>query len=126
MKVCIPVLSPQGVQSTISRHFGTAPHFVMLDTDRQEPLSTLSPNAAGSCQCGSPMLASMDVDAVICGGIGAGALERLAERGITVYGTEAATVSTALELLRQGRLAVLRDGTCRAGDGHGAHNCHAH
>jgi predicted Fe-Mo cluster-binding NifX family protein len=98
----------------------------MLDTDRQEALDTVSTNAGGSCRCGSPMLASLGADTVICGGIGAGALDRLAERGITVYATDAETVGTALELLRAGRLAVLRDGTCYAGDDHGAHNCHAH
>ncbi len=124
MKVCFPVLHPQGLDSVISRHFGTAPHFMVYDTDRQEP-SVVSAEGDGSCQCGSPLLTNLDVDAVVCGGIGAGAIKRLSARGIKVYATEAATVALSLGLLTQGLLTEVIDGTCHADHGQSTHGCHA-
>jgi len=125
MKICIPVQAPQGLFSTISRHFGTASHFLVVDTDSQEP-TALTGAADGSCQCDSPLLTSLDVDAVICGGIGAGAVQRLSERGIKVYKTDASTVGASLALLKQGQLTELFNGTCGADHGQSGHACHAH
>jgi predicted Fe-Mo cluster-binding NifX family protein len=123
MKVCFPVQSPQGLASAISQHFGTAPHFMVFDTDRQEP-TAVSAAADGSCQCGSPLLTNLDVDAVVCGGIGAGALQRLTDRGIKVYAAEALTVGASLALLERGQLRELRESSC--GDhGVNGHSCHA-
>jgi predicted Fe-Mo cluster-binding NifX family protein len=98
---------------------------MVFDTDQQEQ-GVVSAATAGSCQCGSPLLANLEVDAVVCGGIGAGAMQRLSKRGITVYATEASTVAESLKLLNQGGLTELVPGTCNANHGQSGHRCHAH
>jgi len=35
MKVCIPTLDSNGVQSRVSPHFGRAPQYLVIDTNTQ-------------------------------------------------------------------------------------------
>lgn len=81
-------------------------------------------DADGACQCGTPLLAGLDIDAVVCAGIGTGALLRLGDRGIMVYATDAPTVGASLALLQQGRLGELRESSCGASHCDAAHNRH--
>jgi predicted Fe-Mo cluster-binding NifX family protein len=109
MKVCFAVQENQGVDSTVYNHFGSAPLFVMVDTDVDG--ATIVDNqdrdhVHGAC---NPIMAigGNDIDAVVVGGIGAGAIRGLNSRGIKVYRSVAATVKENLDLLKDGRLPEL-------------------
>lgn len=74
MKICIPVAEYHGLNSPIYGHFGSAPCFVLMETDNMT-LACL-PNrdhhhVHGAC---NPVkaIAGAKPDAVIVGGIGAG------------------------------------------------------
>ena len=74
MKICFPVQKDDGIESAVFGHFGSAPFFVVVDTDTNG-LSTINNqdqhHTHGAC---NPMKAldNQKVDAIVVGGIGAG------------------------------------------------------
>ena len=123
MKVCIPVAEYCGLESQVYGHFGSAETFAIVDTETMavEPLSNRDQDHVhGAC---SPLnaLAGARPDAVLVGGIGAGALSRLLQAGIIVCIAPEGTVAEAVRLFKEGKLHVLETSTCA---GHGASGCH--
>jgi predicted Fe-Mo cluster-binding NifX family protein len=100
MKVCFPVQHVEGIESRVFNHFGSAPFFVVVDTSTSE-VSTITNrdehHAHGAC---NPVLAldNQSIDAVVVGGIGGGALNRLNQAGIRVYRTAAENVKENVAL----------------------------
>ncbi len=94
MKVCFPVQHVEGMESRVFNHFGSAPFFIVVDTSTNE-VSTITNrdrhHAQGAC---NPVLAldNQSIDAVVVGGIGGGALQRLNLSGIRVYRAAAESV----------------------------------
>jgi len=124
MKVCIPVAEYCGLESQVYGHFGSAEVFAIVDTETLavEPLSNRDQNHVhGAC---SPLnaLAGAQPDAVLVGGIGAGALLGLRRAGIAVRLAPAGTVAEAVRLFKEGKLQELEASTC-AGHG-GTSGCH--
>jgi len=126
MKLCFPVQNDEGMDSTVYNHFGSAPHFVVIDTQTNSIASISNRDqhhAHGAC---NPLKAldNQKVDAIIVGGIGAGALSRLNQMGITVHRSQAATVRENLTLHANNGLPVLTLQGCCGGhskDGGCAH-----
>lgn len=109
MKVCFPVEKDEGMSSAVYGHFGSAPAFLMVDTDA-ESVGTVGNkdmiHEHGAC---NPVIAlgSKSVDAVVVGGIGAGALNRLNAEGIRVFASAADTIGKNIDLLKEGKLPLL-------------------
>ncbi len=87
MRICFPVETLQGLDSKVYEHFGSAPGFVIVDTDVntvEEIDNGDMHHAHGMCQ---PMkaLGGRSVDAIAVGGIGMGALNKLHGQGIRVF-----------------------------------------
>src|SRR4030042_1671605 len=87
MKVCFPVLKAEGLESEVYGHFGSAPVFLFVESDSNNV--TIVNNGDqhhehGAC---NPMKAldNQKVEAVVVGGIGAGALSRRNHLGIQVF-----------------------------------------
>jgi predicted Fe-Mo cluster-binding NifX family protein len=125
MKVCIPVEQDCGLDSLVSGHFGSAPMFVLVDCDTMSVESLNNgdqDHVHGQC---SPVraLAGANPDAVVVGGIGAGAIRGLRAAGIRVYGCAGGTVAEVVQQLKAGSLPEMNeDAACR---GHaGGHTCH--
>jgi predicted Fe-Mo cluster-binding NifX family protein len=109
MKVGFAVQDNEGVESEIYGHFGSAPAFIIVDTERKEVLMVNNKDlhhVHGAC---NPIMAlnGKSVDAMIVGGIGAGALTKLNALGIRVYGAGALTVKENLALLSENKLQEL-------------------
>jgi predicted Fe-Mo cluster-binding NifX family protein len=109
MKVCFAVEKDKGINSAVYGHFGSAPAFVMVDTDTGSVTAVSNGDLGhvhGAC---NPIQAigSHAVDAVVVGGIGAGAISGLNGRGIKVYGAAAETVAQNMDLLKDGKLPLL-------------------
>jgi predicted Fe-Mo cluster-binding NifX family protein len=120
MKICFPVLKPDGLESEVYGHFGSAPVFIVVETDNNS-VTTINNkdqhHAHGAC---NPLKALNDqrVDAVIVGGIGGGALNRLNQLGIKVFHAQASTVKENIELLKAQNLAEFTLSHCCPGHGH--------
>jgi predicted Fe-Mo cluster-binding NifX family protein len=125
MKVCFPIQNNEGIESGVYNHFGSAPSFVVFDFSTKE-VSTISNgdlhHTHGAC---NPMkaLSGENVNAIVVGGIGAGALSRLNQLGITVYRALAPTVKENIALLESSSLPILTPQQCCGGHADGcAHN----
>jgi len=122
MKICFPVTSDQGLDSEIFNHFGSAKRFILVDTDSGATLSIDNSDKQhdhGSC---NPLraLGGNPVDAVVVGGIGAGALAMLNRAEIRVFLCQGATVRENVDLFRSGAFQEIVPQTCGGHDhGHG-------
>ena len=106
MKVCVPVSENKGMESVPFGHFGSAPEFVICDLDSNEVKSINNGDLGhehGKCQ---PLkaLEGNKVDAIIVGGIGAGAIMKLNEMGTKVYRGINDTIGSNLKLLKENML----------------------
>ena len=109
MKVCFAVQKDEGIDSTVYNHFGSAPAFIVIDTTADQSVTVNNADmdhVHGAC---NPIMAigGQDVDAVVVGGIGAGAIRGLNSKGIKVYGAVTPTVKGNLELLKTSGLPEL-------------------
>ena len=124
MRICIPVNDDQGLSSEVCSHFGSAPAFLIVDTDSNACRAIANRNQHHGHGMCSP-LASIQgevLDGVVVGGIGMGALNKLMAAGISVYRAEHPSVSTTVEAFKAGTLKRMQpDRVCGCG-GHG----HAH
>ena len=126
MKLCIPIIENRFLGSEISGHFGKAPAYLLVETSGNEVAGLLERGARGKEAC-APVEAMVKsgVEAVVCGGLGAGAMERLGSAGIHVYQTSARTVEEMLEEFVEGNLRAMEPARLCAGHhNHGAGHGH--
>jgi predicted Fe-Mo cluster-binding NifX family protein len=120
MKICFPVLKADGLESEVYGHFGSAPVFIVVETDSNK-ITTIKNkdqhHAHGEC---SPMKAlnNQKIDAVVVGGIGAGALSRLNQLGVKVFQAQALTVKENISMLKTKNLPEHTLQHCCPGHGH--------
>jgi len=125
MKLCIPVAENQALNSIVYGHFGSAPLFMLVDSETLavEPLNNHDEHHVhGAC---NPLkaLAGRAVDAVIVGGIGPGAIRGLRSAGIVVYRCPPLTIAEAVAQFKAGTLPELDIQHACGGHGTGA-SCH--
>jgi ArsR family transcriptional regulator len=120
MKVAFAVQSDQGMKSRVYDHFGSAPLFVIVDSVSQD-ISTVNNkdlnHVHGAC---NPIKAldGRSVDAMVVGGIGAGALIKLNGMGIKVFAAGAPTIKENILLFNENKLAELSvNNACHAHEG---------
>ena len=121
MKVCFPVVRTEGLESKVYGHFGSAPAFLIVDTNDTATAVVINKDkhhAHGMC---NPVRAldNQHVDAIVVGGIGGGALGKLQQMGIKVFQAKASTVTENIDLIIKNELdEVTMLHTC-GGHGHG-------
>jgi predicted Fe-Mo cluster-binding NifX family protein len=115
MKIAFPTMQDLGLDSPVYNHFGSAAFFVIVDADDDGFQVHANPDQDhehGKCQ---PLaaLGGTQVDAVVVGGIGGGALRKLVASGVTAYRAETGTVAHNLARFRaDGLTAFTVDMTC--------------
>jgi len=116
MKVCIPAANDAGLTSEPYGHFGSAPYYVMhnMATDITEVLRNVNQqHEHGACQ----PLAAFDgqtVDAMIVGGMGAGAMMKLNAAGVRVFRAGPGTIADNVTAFREATLPeVTPESGCR-------------
>ena len=123
MKICIPVTENLGPDSPVSEHFGSAPLFAIADTQGPDIVFVSNNNdddshGHGMCQP-LAILGGQTFDAVVVGGIGAGALGKFNAAGVCVYRSPRGTIADVLEASRSGTLQeISMRGACG-----GHHGC---
>jgi predicted Fe-Mo cluster-binding NifX family protein len=106
MKICFPTETLQGLESPVYEHFGSAPGFVIVDTESknvEEINNSDLHHAHGMCQ---PLkaLGGRVVDAIAVGGIGVGALMKLQAQGIRVFRVTQGTVGQNVQFILKNNL----------------------
>jgi len=120
MKIALPTMTEEGLEATISSHFGQTPFFTYVDSDTGEV--SCEPNgghiqAPEGMQTPAQAITAKEAGAVICGGLGSRAVEMLAKAGIQVYVGAQGTVQEALDALRNGQLQeASASGACPDGE----------
>ncbi|HOI95351.1 MAG TPA: NifB/NifX family molybdenum-iron cluster-binding protein [Syntrophobacter fumaroxidans] len=107
MIICFPTEKPQGLASMVLDLFGSAPGFVIVDTEAksvEEIRNSDLCHVHGMCEP-SKALGGRAVDAVVAGGIGSEALTRLRAQGVKVYRAVHGTVGQNIVLILGRKLA---------------------
>lgn len=119
MKICFPVSKDEGAESKVYGHFGSAPVFVVVDTGKSTVISIINNDQHHKYGACNPMKAlnNQKVDAVVVGGIGAGALTKLTQLGIKVFHAQAPTVEENVALLKARNLPEFAIKQCCSGHG---------
>ena len=113
---------------SIFQHFGHTEQFKIYDVEDGKIISSEVVAAGGSGHGAlAGVLRALNVDALICGGIGGGAQMALAEAGIRLYGGVSGSADAAAEALAAGKLDFNPDVRCDHHDHHGeGHTCGSH
>ena len=122
MKICIPTEEPMGLDSVAYGHFGSAPYFLIYDTETKE-IEVIKNNEDehehGQCNPVAP-IRDKGVKALMVAGMGSGALQKFVALGINVYkietGTKVRTIVESLDLDKMEQLVI--DNCCQG------HSCH--
>ena len=124
MRLCFPVAKNEGLESPVFNHFGSAPLFLLVDTQTQQ-IAELPNRHHTHGACGLPRLLAMEqIDALVSSGIGQGALIKLSSAGIDVYRAEGATIADNMLCLADKRLRKIEMEAACAGHHHGSgHSC---
>lgn len=120
MKLCIATHTNEGPNAPAHEHFGSAPYFAVHTpaTGGWESIQNINAeHAHGSCQ---PMaaLAGRGIGAVVCGGMGARAVQKLNAQGVRVFRARPGTAAEMAAQYLAGRLPELTVADACAGHGH--------
>jgi predicted Fe-Mo cluster-binding NifX family protein len=121
VKICIPIEQDNGLQSPVCAHFGSAPAFMIVDSDSGDCRALPNYNlhqGGGTCQP-LAVLQGEQIDAMVVGGIGMGALNKLNAASVQVYVSTYATVAEILAALKDGTLQLMQPDMACAGQSQG-------
>ena len=108
----------------IFQHFGHTEQFKLYDVENGKIVSEqIVPTNGSGHGALAGFLKAAQADALICGGIGMGAQNALAEAGIRLYGGVTGSADSAAKALAEGTLQYDPDAKC---DHHGHHHGEGH
>ena len=116
----------------VFQHFGNAEQFKVYEIEDGRVTMTTTVNTNGSGHGAlADILKKLNVDTLICGGIGGGAKRALYEANIKLYGGVSGNADEAVEALLARKLVFDSEATCdHHGDHHdgvcGEHGCGEH
>ena len=117
MKVCFAIQVNDGLESAVYDHFGSAPSFLIVDTE-QEQIEILDNSNThqehGACNPAG-LLGGRQIDAMVVGGIGAGAIMRLNAMNIKIFSAGALKVGENIDLLKGNKLREITPGEACGG-----------
>lgn len=111
----------------VFQHFGHSRQFKIYDAEDGKILASQIINTMGSGHGAlSGMLSALKVDTLICGGIGVGAKNALAQAGIKLYGGVVGNADQAVNDLLSGNLAFNANVQCSHHEHSEGHSCGEH
>ena len=124
MKICFPVASDQGLASEVYGHFGSAPVFMVFNTETRTCEAVNNQDLGHTHGMCSPLKAldGKMVDAIVVGGIGAGAIVKLNALGIKVYRAMQGTVQDNIAMFEKSLPPEITVEHAYGGHAHG-HSC---
>lgn len=124
MKLCFPVIQDQGLDSEVYGHFGSAPRFLVVDLVSGKITSVDNSDKVhdhGACNP-ARAVAGLELDGIVVGGIGRGALMSLNRAGYRVFQANGVTVSDNLLAAQGDGLAEFEPGHVCGGHSHAGHD----
>jgi len=124
MKIGFAVQMDSGMESIIYGHFGSAPAFIIVDTELNTATGLNNRNMHHEHGACNPIMAlnGTQINAMVVGGIGPGALMKLNAMGIKVYAAGAMTVQENVQLIAENQLQELSmENSCRQHQGQCGH-----
>ena len=120
MKVCFPVSVDPGLESQVFGHFGSAPGFVVVDMITNELTAINNSDQIHEHGACNPVagLGGHQVDAIVVGGIGGGALQQLNRSGLRVFQAHEGTIAENVVLFKANELPEYLPGHTCGGHGH--------
>lgn len=123
MKICIPVKENNCLESIPYNHFGSAPFFLVVDTETNDVTAINNGDLNhehGKCQ---PIKAigGADIDVVLVLGIGAGAINKLNSMGVKVFKANPTSLKENIDLFNDNKLLEFSPANSCTG-----HNCGHH
>ncbi len=124
MKICFPVECNEGLSSAVFGHFGSAPGFLVVDLNTDECTAINNGDRVHQHGACNPVagLGGHEVDAIVVGGIGGGALYKLNAAGMRVFQARPGTVAENMALFKANELPEYLPGHTCGGHGH-SHGC---
>jgi len=119
----MPIEDNQGLESILCGHFGSAPGFILFDTESEQMTSVDNKNDHQEGGC-NPMasFAGIDMDFLVVSGIGGGALMKLNQAGIRVFQAAGTTIKENIDVIKtQGLSEFTMQHTCQGNGGGCAH-----
>lgn len=106
MRICIPVQTNEGLRALVNRHFGSAPYFLIYDSDKEafEVISNSDEHHSHGMCHPLKVMDDQNLDAVVCVGMGARAVQMLKQGGLKAYRTKAETAEDTIRKYREGIL----------------------
>lgn len=115
MRIAVPYEDGQ-----VFQHFGHTRQMKLYDAEKGQVVREEVADTAGSGHGAlAGFLTGLKVDTLICGGIGAGAQEALAQAGIRLYGGVTGGADEAVRALLAGTLDYSAEVRCSRHDHHG-------
>ncbi len=116
MKILIPTNDDKGLESTLSKHFGKARYYTLVDdeNDPKEVKSFANVQEGHSCSNSAQKILALSPDVLIVGGIGANPARIFKEQGLKVMiDGSSKTISEVLDAYKNGKLVSIEGkGTC--------------
>ena len=111
----------------IFQHFGHTENFKVYDVENNKVTDSKVINTNGTGHGAlATLLNGLDVDVLICGGIGGGAQMALAEAGIKLYGGVFGDADSAVDALLKGELEYNPNVMCSHHHHEEGHSCGSH
>ncbi len=128
MKLCFPIEKDDGLSSVVSGHFGSAPMLILVDTESKEATAISNSDQHHSHGACNPLkaLEGRQIDGIVVGSIGAGALNHLTRSGLRVFKAQGATVRENTDLIASNALPEFTGRECCPGHGNGSEHAHGH
>ena len=121
MRICIPTETGDGFVARVHAHFGSALIFTIFETDTRALEVMENPSNRHLHRTCQPLnaLNGADVDFVVCGGMGARAVQKLNQGGIKAYRVKGDTVEEVIQNYGTGDLEEITASNACA-----QHHCH--
>ena len=110
MKICIPTLGNEGLDDSVSEHFGRAPTFTIVDVANNEvKIVQNTGEHFGGMGIVPEVVAEAGAEIVLCSGLGPRAISMFEQSGIEVYVGARGTVRDAIRAFQAGLLREATD-----------------
>jgi Uncharacterized conserved protein len=115
MKLCIPSVNEEGLDSYVHQHFGRCPYYALIDDDTGEvKVFNNTSEHLGGVGLPPELIKKYGVDIMLCAGLGPKAVGMFEDLGITVYVGAAGTIRDAVEQWRSNKLQLATfDNACK-------------
>jgi predicted Fe-Mo cluster-binding NifX family protein len=107
MKICIPVQEAHGLDSKVFSHFATAPFYALYNLESSALVFIPNNDPPQGGRVLAEVVRKARVDAVLCKGLGARAVNELAAAGIQAALVDAATAAEAVARYRKNNMRLL-------------------